>query len=275
MLMTRKPRPELRPFVRSFWAVRRHEDAQSSPACERVLPTGDMRLVFRVSNQPIRIAADKTDSFQTLHSCVVGGSRASFYLRETPAPLCTVGIELRPGASLSLFDTSAEDLSDRHTNLIDIWAKSDVDNIVSQMSEASSAEEQFRLAEDLLLRRLPPRVRGMHPAIAVALKNFSGASDIRSIVKHSGYSHRRFIALFREAVGQPPKTYARILRFRVAVRLLAEGSTICLANLSLQAGYSDQPHLNREFRRLSGMTPQQYREAERSSSHCLRILTPQ
>ncbi len=274
MLITRKPRRELQPFVRSLWAVRRDHDVQSPLPYERVLPTGDMRLVFRVTNQPIRIASAKTELFQTLHSCVIGGSRASCYLRETPATVYTVGIELRPGASLSLFGTPAEELSDRHTNLADIWHKSNVEDIVSQLSEAPSAEEQLRLAEDVLLKRLS-RVRGMHPAIAQALKDFSGASDIRNTVKQSGYSHRRFIALFKEAVGQTPKTYARILRFKEAVHLLAEDSNISLANLSLQAGYSDQPHLNREFRRLSGMTPQQYREAKRSSSHCLRTLTPQ
>lgn len=272
MLITRKPRPELQPFVKLLWAVRRQGSVPSSPVFERILPTGDMRLVFRVSNQPIRIASDKADVFQTFHHCVVGGPRVSSYLRETPNSVRTVGIELRPGASVSLFDTSALELSDRHTNLVDLWAKSGVDETVSQMSEASSAEEQIRHVEDLLLKRLP-RVRGIHPAIAQALENFSGASDIQSVVKQSGYSHRRFIALFKEAVGQPPKTYARLLRFRDAVHLLAEDSTSSLANLSLQAGYSDQPHLNREFRRLSGITPQQYREAERSSSHCLRTLT--
>jgi transcriptional regulator GlxA family with amidase domain len=85
------------------------------------------------------------------------------------------------------------------------------------------------------------------------------------VVDETGYSHRRFVALFRGAVGLPPKLYCRILRFQAALHLLATPPPLPLAEVALAAGYSDQPHLNREFRELAGVSPGEYRAAAPTS----------
>ena len=51
----------------------------------------------------------------------------------------------------------------------------------------------------------------------------------------------------------PPKTVARILRFRRALALVRGGAD--LAATAQDCGFADQPHLNREFRALAGATP--------------------
>jgi AraC-like DNA-binding protein len=54
-------------------------------------------------------------------------------------------------------------------------------------------------------------------------------------------------------VGLPPKTLARIFRFRRALELLGRGSG--LAELAYDCGYYDQAHLNRDFRQFTGTSP--------------------
>ena len=51
---------------------------------------------------------------------------------------------------------------------------------------------------------------------------------------------------------------ARIIRFNRALRLLqsAEGQT--LADVVYEAGYYDQPHMNRDFRRFTGGSPTEF-----------------
>ena len=53
-----------------------------------------------------------------------------------------------------------------------------------------------------------------------------------------------------------PKLYARIVRFSRAVELLAAGGA--LTDVALAAGYYDQPHMNADFRELSGLTPRAF-----------------
>ncbi len=81
------------------------------------------------------------------------------------------------------------------------------------------------------------------------------------------WSHRHFIARFSEAVGLSPKRYARLVRFgRVLLRLERQKET-GLAEIAQDAGYADQAHFNRDFRRFSGISPGEYRKAGASGRH--------
>jgi len=66
----------------------------------------------------------------------------------------------------------------------------------------------------------------------------------------------QLIRAFRHHVGLPPHAYLKQLRITRAQRLLREGLSI--ADAALAAGFADQPHLTREFRRTLGMTPGRY-----------------
>src|SRR5229473_2952094 len=73
--------------------------------------------------------------------------------------------------------------------------------------------------ESLLVARLP--IRGLHPVVACALERFAASTEVREVVRQSGYSHRRFIALFRRAV---ERTFA--------------ARDASLADIALDVGYS-------------------------------------
>jgi hypothetical protein len=62
------------------------------------------------------------------------------------------------------------------------------------------------------------------------------------------------LARFREQVGLPPKTVARLLRF-ADVRQRIERDPGGWADIAFAAGYADQSHLIREFQQLAGTTP--------------------
>jgi AraC-like DNA-binding protein len=69
-------------------------------------------------------------------------------------------------------------------------------------------------------------------------------------------SERQLQRRFRDDVGYSPKTLQRVLRFDRFMRLLRE-PRMDLAAAAALAGYADQPHLTREARRLSGLSPSQ------------------
>ena len=52
-----------------------------------------------------------------------------------------------------------------------------------------------------------------------------------------------------------------MLRFQAAVARLAARPLARAIDVALDAGYSDQPHLHRDFRALAGMSPERYRRA--------------
>ena len=275
-MLTRKPQPALRPFIKTVWASRSQILPQNSPRSEsvireRVLPTGNMHLVFRLSPHPLRLFSNIDDSDgHTISRAVVGGARSTFYVRGISEPVCSVGAELYPGASQLLFGVPADELAGRHTVLSDLWGPT-AKSVRDRLAEASDSEQQLQLFESLLMARLP-QVRGIHPAVAQALHQFTTTSNVRAVVKHSGYSHRRFIALFQQAVGLTPKRYCRVLRFQKILECVSANNTISFVDLALVAGYSDQAHFNREFQEFTGVTPTEYRQVSPLSAHHLPVL---
>lgn len=133
----------------------------------------------------------------------------------------------------------------------------------------------MRTLERLLLQRLASRPpQGANPAITRALRQLGQGMRVEEAVARSGYSHRQFIRLFSQAVGLPPKLYGRVQRFQKALGLMQTGpggEAPALALVAIDAGYSDQPHFQREFREFSGMTPEQYRLARPVSANHVQV----
>jgi AraC-like DNA-binding protein len=255
MRLIRVPGPALRPFVRHLWFA---EDPPPATVREHVLPTGAMHLVFRLSDHPLRLFDGPGDRVGRLVGlAVVGGTRSSFYARDVSQPMRSVGAELLPGAAQVLFGMPADELAERHTALDDLWGRA-AGEARTRILEAGDAARSLDAFESLLRARLPV-VRGLHPAVAHALGRFALGADVGEVVAGTGYSHRRFIGLFREAVGLAPKRYCRVLRFQHVLDRGAQHAS--WVDVALAAGYSDQPHLNREFRELAGVSPGHFRRA--------------
>ncbi|MDQ0847597.1 helix-turn-helix domain-containing protein [Streptomyces sp. V1I6] len=85
-----------------------------------------------------------------------------------------------------------------------------------------------------------------------------GTVAINELAEATGCGSRRLQVLFREQIGLPAKTLARILRFQRAITL-PTATKQTLAHTAAACGYHDQAHLARDFHALAGLTPTQLR----------------
>jgi AraC-like DNA-binding protein len=262
----RRPHPALRPYVEAVWASA--APGQSVAPREHVLPCTGIHLAIRLDG-PLRLYRDAGDlRGETVADAVVAGARAGFYVKDTTQPSRSVGVILRPGATQALFGCDADELAASHTSLDALWGAA-ASRLHEALLECDDEMHQLELMQRALFARLRP-ARAMHPAIAQAMQGLGQRAPVASLAQASGLSHRHLLARFRAATGLAPKAYARVLRFRHALRLLARGQP--LADIAIDAGYSDQAHFNREFRELSGMTPQAYRRAPvRGEAHVAMV----
>jgi AraC-like DNA-binding protein len=242
-----------------LWAVNRPVSAWSGVAeRERMLPTGDMHIAIRLCDVPIRLFAGIDDSAgEALGQAVIGGPRCSFYVRNISQPISTVGAQIHAVTARFLFGMPACELAGRHTRLDDVWGPG-ADALRERLLEAKSLEQRLNLLERELVNRLRA-VRRLHPAVAHALEVLPIGLNVHEVVKETGYSHRRFIALFREEMGLTPKLFSRLLRFQRIMQQFALDPSAAWSALAYDAGYSDQAHFTRDFREFAGVTPEVYR----------------
>lgn len=263
MQRKREPAPALRPFVRRLWVL----DTTGAPVegRERVLPTGTMHLALRLTGAPFTLFRDASATAgEVIGYGIVGGPRSAPYVRSL-APGRSIGVQFEPGAASLLFGMPADELAERHTSLDDLWGDA-ASELRQRLAAIESPERLLEAMERFLASRLP-RVHGIDPAIAHALSLFSRSVPVRQVVDAVGCSHRHFVDRFRQAVGIPPKRFCRVRRLSRVLRLSERNPDAPFAELALAAGYSDQPHFNREFRELAGMTPGEYRSAAPRAAH--------
>jgi AraC family transcriptional regulator len=108
-------------------------------------------------------------------------------------------------------------------------------------------------------RRPPHRVE---LARELLHERFAERLQIGDIAEEVGLHPTYLARAFRQYFRSTPGEYARRLRVEFACRQLADPERP-LAQVAQIAGYADQSHFTRAFRRLTGMTPGAYREALR------------
>jgi transcriptional regulator GlxA family with amidase domain len=103
------------------------------------------------------------------------------------------------------------------------------------------------------------------PKIRAALdfleERFAEPLSLAHLARLSKLSPCRFSTVFRREVGMSPQRYLCRLRVRAAQHLLRQGETPAVA--AIEAGFFDQSHLNRHFKRICGATPARFAAAAR------------
>jgi len=175
-----------------------------------------------------------------------------------PGEFSTVDIQLTPLGARAVFGWPLHELAGRVTSLDELLGPP-CGRLMADLQEASGWRDRLDLVDRFLLGRLE---LGLRPAPVVArawarLQESDGRVRIGQLARELGCSRRLLEARFRDDVGLAPKTAARLLRFGAVQRAMRD-DPVRWADLAYEHGYSDQAHLNRDFRELTGTTPARF-----------------
>ncbi|MFD3163107.1 helix-turn-helix domain-containing protein [Herpetosiphon sp. NSE202] len=85
-----------------------------------------------------------------------------------------------------------------------------------------------------------------------------GNLRMRELAQHQRLSLSQLERQFRQITGVTPKQLARLIRFEQVRDRLVQQPQQSIAALAVDLGYSDQAHLQHEFRYFAGLTPRQF-----------------
>jgi AraC-like DNA-binding protein len=232
----------------------------ASPPCERFeTPAGEVILVLRLGDPFLAEQQPGMGEPTSFTSFIVGlheGPIRTVYRGEQFG----VQVRLDPPAAAALFGVAMHELANRVVDLADVVGGM-AESWTAVLASAESWSRRFAALDVLLGEQIQAR-RG--PSLIArrtwdVLRQGGGAVPIEALVTEVGCSHRHLVGLFRREVGLTPKRAARVLRYEQAARRLRDDRTAPAA-VAAGCGYTDQPHLTREFRRFSGVTPAAVRD---------------
>ncbi len=111
------------------------------------------------------------------------------------------------------------------------------------------------------------RVAGDEKAVVRKIKHYLEDRycenvTLNDLSSHSGLSPYHLIRVFRAETGLPPHVYLEQVRINRARQFLRHG--IPIIDVAFRTGFADQAHFSRHFKRMTGVTPGQYRQTARS-----------
>jgi AraC-like DNA-binding protein len=90
------------------------------------------------------------------------------------------------------------------------------------------------------------------------LKN-KGDFSVKQLVEYTGYTERHLERKFKESIGLNPKKFGNVIRLHHFLKLLKNRSDATnLTAICYDAGFSDQSHLIKDFRKHTGISPREY-----------------
>lgn len=118
---------------------------------------------------------------------------------------------------------------------------------------------------DRRIRRRGLSPRQLQAVTAAIVESIAEPISVSALSSVAGLSRSYFSHAFRRTVGWTPHAHVVRLRLERAMMLMAHTET-SLTEVALAAGFADQSHFSRSFRRLTGITPAEWRKAHKRPS---------
>ncbi|NEE04443.1 helix-turn-helix transcriptional regulator [Phytoactinopolyspora halotolerans] len=178
---------------------------------------------------------------------IAGPDTAAYHTTWTPSVY--VGLRFAAGVGPCVIGVPAREVRDQRVPLAQIWPSAEVRRLSERLGQA--AHPPSRILEKVVLDRLADGARP-DPVAEFAVEMLGRGMSVESVADAVGFSERQLRRRSLDAFGYGPKTLARIIRLNRALDLGRLGRQP--AEAALVAGYSDQAHLARDVKALTGTT---------------------
>src|SRR5258708_10351658 len=246
-----QPGGSLRRYVREVLWVR-----SERPRVQALLPETTLTLVLRQSGSA-------SLHNEPLPNAVVSGLQRRARRVEHAAGSAVLIVRFTEVGAPAILHDRVDLLYNRTEPLDAVLPRQDIDRIQSILADIREIRQQILAVERFLARQIRAEVgtslHDISPQIEAAaqmIRNSEGRSSIAAIARHAAMSQSSLERHFRAAVGATPKGLSRLTRLQHVCRLRDTGKS--LTRIAFEAGYSDQPHMVRDFRLFTGTSPEEF-----------------
>lgn len=249
-IASRPPSPPLRPYVRQLHGF---VEATPAPLHRREVPIAAVVVIVSLEHG-WRLQAGTGGDLR--RGSFVAGLQDGPVLVGHDGASHGMEVYFTPLGARSFLGVPLDTLTGQVLELEDVLGRTAA-SLTARLQATRGWDARFDLLEQAIAGRLAssrppaPELRWAWGRLAAT----HGGVEVGALASELGWSHKRLITQFREQVGMPPKRVARILRFDRAYSLLESAVSPSLADVAYECGYADQPHFNRDFRALAGVTP--------------------
>jgi AraC-like DNA-binding protein len=251
------PTKELLPFIKHYLFL---ESKGNDLKKLRLFSDGNMGIVFSFKNNLLN-GSDNVGQLEFLPGSFLYGQISEFKnvcLRNETDLIIVV---FQPTGINQLMGIPANELRDNIIRTEYIFDKQGQE-LYEKLAEQFTIQDKLRLLNTFFLEQMEKRVIPDDSLIRAAL-NFivknKGLISSNQLIRLTGYTERHIERKFMESVGINPKKFSNIIKLHMFLKdLKSNSNNKNLTHMAYEAGYADQSHLIKEFKKITGMTPKIY-----------------
>jgi len=243
------PCDRLKPFIKSF-AISETEAEQTY----KVLPDTGLVIGFQYRG---KLSHLESGAEIPLASSGITGLRDRYRIFRNSANIGTVLVFFAEGGAAPFFKVPVHELFSESLSLDNFMLRSELLILEEQLCEAMDDTKKIRLVELFLLGRLKPVAPDHLVLAAITLINQrKGNIRIKELTTSLNISQSPLEKRFRQMVGASPKKFASIVRLKHTLHLYNPRNS--LTDMGYEAGFYDQAHFIKEFKKFTGDTPESF-----------------
>lgn len=252
------PRPDLAHIVKCIW----NYEAPATETIgrpERIVPDGNPELVIHYGHPFAEFATDGEARPQP-RAFVMGQMTRPLALNANEGLAGVLGVRFHPHGARALIGAAMDEFVDCRLTLSDLANRS-TERLVDEIANAPGARARADILERFVASLAGANARHQDNGVTAwtnEIARVQGRLSISKLASDAGLSLRQFERRFRSQVGVSPRLYANVIRFRTVFDSLSDGTRHDWARLALSAGYFDQSHMIRDFRRFLGCSPNEF-----------------
>ena len=258
------PHISLLPFVRCIW-VFESRDVTGEGEAQRIVPDGFPELIVHYGDQFHEVDANGIAKKQS--RLIFAGQLSGPLTLQSGANAGVMGVRFWPAATRALLRLPMNEATNQRLDMHDILGANS-STLIDEVFLARDAVARVAVMERFLMRHLlhsrnAEKLTHQHAAMMHCVQSLyysDGEISMDRLAYTANLSSRQLERRFLNEVGISPKLLASIFRFRRVFNFL-ESPNVKVAQwteAALSAGYFDQPHMIRDFKRFAGLQPQAF-----------------
>jgi len=253
-----EPRTELKSVIQSIWIF---ESPVGMPvsASGMAAPSGRSKMIINYENSIISIVEGRASESKEGGFYFVGQRDIPVHIATPGSKTGFIGVEFSPYGAYSIFGIPMIETTNSLVTVEELLGKRGRELSV-MLYDIKTPLEKIAFLQDwfaeMIISKKPANSLVEH--CVNCLKASNGLLPISQLERNTGYSRRYFEMIFKNHVGLSPKALAGIFRFQKFYKMWAEGLSYEMLREGLYDYYYDQSHFVKEFKRMTGFSPQHF-----------------
>jgi AraC-like DNA-binding protein len=249
------PSKELQPFIKHYLFL---ESEGKTVKKLRLFSDGNMGIVFSFGSN--LITRNKNHELvEDLPNSFLYGQISQFRDLYLEGEAVLIVVVFQPSGINQLIGISADELLDKIIRTEDFFGLQGLE-IQEKLAEKVDYQSKLELLNtffrELMAKKITSNQWLIHASLDFIVKN-KGNISVNQLVQYTGYTERHLERKFIETIGLSPKKFSNIIKLHSFLKYLKEEPKN-LTTIAYEAGYADQSHLIKEFKKYTGITPTEY-----------------